>query len=104
LASSKTLTVGGFGPLPQGGCDPQQNPKSTYLVDNIPYVWYNRGMKKMSDMSQINKMRKYMSGMSEDFFSGRHYEGSEINQGDFSFAEKHYESTKINLGIFITKG
>jgi len=58
----------------------------------------------MSDMSKINQIRKDMSGMSEYFFSGRHYEGSEINQGDFSFAEKHYESTKINLGIFITKG
>ena len=57
----------------------------------------------MSDMSQINKMRYFMSEMPENFFSGRHYEGSEINQGDFLFAEKHYESTKINQGIF-TKG
>jgi len=59
-------------------------------------------------------MRISMSGMSEDFFSDRHYEGakinqgifsghyegSKINQGDFSFAEKHYESEKINLGVF----
>ncbi len=57
----------------------------------------------MSSLSEINKMRYFMSGMSDNFFSTRHYEGSEINQGDFSSGEKHYEREKIFQGIF-TKG
>ena len=95
--------VGGFGPSPRDGCDPQRNPKTTILVDNIPLVWYNRGMPKMSELHQKTYLGKNVSGMPDKFFSVRHYEGSEINQGDFSFAKKHYEGAKINLGIF-TKG
>ena len=110
--------MGGFGPSPNGAHRLRQNPKSTILVDNIPYVWYNGGMKKMSDMSQINKMRYFMSGMSDFLFLprhyegvgenqgkffARHYEGSEKNQGDFLFEKKHYESNKISQGTF-TKG
>jgi hypothetical protein len=78
--------VGGFGPSPSGA---RQNPKSTILVDNIPYVWYNKGMRKMSEFPDLIKW-----GTLTKFFSGIHYEGEKIIQefADITKAPKKVRS------------
>jgi len=81
--------VGGFGPSPNGAHRLRQNPKSTILVDNIPYVWYNRGMKQMSEFPDLIKWVTLTN-----FFSGIYYEGEKIIQefADITKAPKKVRS------------
>ena len=64
------------------------------MVDILPYVWYNEGMEKMSDLPQKNSLGYF----TKDFLPG-HYEGVGENLGKF-FAG-HYEGAKKNLGNFL---
>ena len=67
----------------------RQNPKSNKCVDISPYVWYNRGMEKMSDLSDLIKW-----GTLTNFFSSVYYEGEKIIQefADITKAPKKVRS------------
>ena len=97
--------VGGFGPSPNGAHRLRQYPKSTILVDNIPYVWYNRGMEKMSVLPQ-----KIVLGDMIKIILPNDYEGAKKNHANITKGAKKtmnffgdYEGHQKNHASF-TKG
>ena len=56
------------------------------LFDNIPYVWYNGGMEKMS-VSYFGNAAHYEGLQINQKFAG-HYEGAKKNQESITKGEK----------------
>ena len=67
----------------------RQIPKSTILIDNIPYVWYNR---HMSELQHFSKLTNFMSGMSEMFLPQDITKGAKKIKNFFGDYEGHQKN------------